>query len=346
MNTLLSGLTKSTALSIFFIIFSIAHGSLQAQVCLQRRGVLEIGSGSTKAFAAVVDICDKKIHEVLFEDQKPIPFNDVLQRSEKKEIPFTYLNEVVPRIQELVERMRKLEIKEISGIATSAFRVASNGDAALVELSKKLKIPFKMIPQSLEAEIGAISAMAQKRIPLSQKQSVIIWDIGGGSMQMWGKSPLGSEEIYQGDLASISFKNKVIQDIHRKDIQKVDSPNPLGAKKSSVVRLARSHAQEKVPGFFKNKSSDVRWIGIGGVLSLSVQKQIDDKKSEFTLKQLKQVLDKRAHLKDEQIPSDYRTTEVTNLALVLGYMEALGIQTVETTTAPLAQGWILYQLSP
>lgn len=319
-----------------FSIFALGCASVPHH-CLQRRGAIDIGSGSTKALAAEVDICEKKIVRTLYEHQIPLAFADAVARSPQGEIPDKFRDQAVKDIQPLLEAMKAHNLKRISALATSTFRTSKNGAEAALEMSERLNIPIHIVTQEQEAEIGAMSALSQKT--LAPNTAFVVWDIGGGSMQMWTPGD-DAPRLFKGDLASVSFKNKVIQTLQGKNPKRVSSPNPLGRHAPKAVELAATHARKEVPPIFKERAA-APWIGIGGVLAISVQKQIDKDAHGFSRAQLAQTLREKSALKDAQIESKYRETEVSNLALVLGYMEALGVDSVETVQASLTQGWLL-----
>ncbi|MDX9731904.1 MAG: hypothetical protein RBT63_09050 [Bdellovibrionales bacterium] len=315
--------------------------SATEQDCHKRRGALDIGSGSTKALVAIVDVCvsPRRIVEVLFQDQLPVQFSEALGKSSNGMIPAPFAKEATSKIRTILNRMREFNPSTISGVATAVFRKAENGEAVVQELSDALGIPVRVISQAEEAEIGALSALAA--LPVSNSTApVIVWDIGGGSMQMWNKHD-GKVELFTGDLASVSFKNKVIQEVLKKDPAEVSSPNPLGAKYHQAVPVSFKHAKQNVPDYFKKSGKNARWIGIGGVLALSVQKQVRPEERSFSQSMLRETLKRRSALNDGDIASDYRATEITNLALVLGYMQALRIPKMETVEANLSQGVVL-----
>ena len=313
-----------------------------ASKCLVRQGVLEIGSGSTKAFVAEVDTCQKKINKTLLSLQQQIAFNEVLERSPAGELPPEFIDESLPVLSSLIAEIRAVGAIKVEAFATSSFRVAKNGGAMAERIGAQLGIKTQIISQELEAELGAISALAALEIPLVQRSNIFVWDIGGGSMQIWGWNPQSERaEIFKGDLASVSFKNRVLREVLKKQFQKDESPNPLGSAHLAAKLLASAHAAENVPVFFKREAKKRRWVGVGGVHTLSVQKQVDASRKYFSAKELRHLLVKRAQLSDAEIPSEYRKTEITNLALVLGYMEALRITKVETASSSLGIGWLL-----
>jgi exopolyphosphatase/guanosine-5'-triphosphate,3'-diphosphate pyrophosphatase len=341
---------------------------------LKRRGAIDIGSGSTKAFAAVVDICSnpKRIVEKLFDEKVKISFSEAVEQSSDATIPQDVITDASAKIATLAESMNAKNIESLQTVATAAIRKSKNRDDVALKISlaiqERLKGKSKLAPETLtvrvlsqieEAMLGARSAIANLPSESSTAEGstpanlpVIVWDIGGGSMQIVG---VDSNEVFTGDLASVTFKNLVIRDVQKKDPLVKKSPNPLvsnvkGKAKSKeaakVVALAKSHAEKNVGEYFK--TTKARWVGIGGVLALSVQKQVDREvqtphspgrqPGQITLSALEKTFQARATRTDEEIESEYRETEVTNLGLVLGYMQALKVDKVETVEASLVQG--------
>lgn len=334
--------------------------------CLKRRGAIDIGSGSTKAFAAVVDVCQtpKKIVERLFDEKTKISFGEAVEQSSDHSIPQEVVLDAAAKIAGLAEQMNDKKLDSIVLVATAAFRKASNGPAVAADISKAVDERLKghtrldlvatkvqILSQDEEADVGARSALTNLpslKDRAAATEPTIVWDIGGGSMQMWSQ-PNGENkpQLFNGDLASVTFKNLVIHDIQKKDPAVVKSPNPLKKDLKKAILLARTHAKSHVPEFFKTHAAHARWIGIGGVHGISIQKQVE-KESEgaplaghYTQAQLAKTAERRSKLTDEEIESEYRTTEVTNLALVLGYMQELKIDHVETVEASLTQGLIV-----
>lgn len=319
-------------------IFLISEG-VQAKTCEERRGALDFGSGTTKAYAAVVDTCKKRILSVIFEERLPLALNEGMEKSESREIPLEIIDKALPTLQGFLEKMNEQKVNKIQAVATSVFRVAKNGSAVIDHLEKNLNIPIQIISQEKEAELGFWSALAQKN--LSASEPVVVWDIGGGSMQMYALRD-GKTHIYKGNLASVTFKNQILEVLQFKDPKQHSSPNPIGIGKNAALQLAKNHAYLNVPSFFKAEGPKARWIGVGGVLSMSVQKQTKKGETQFSRDELTETLSQRVFLKDSEIPSDYRISDISNLVLVLGYMQALQISQVETVQASLGQG-LLYR---
>ncbi len=363
---------KSKSSLIAFVLSAITvltvNCSSQPKViedpCLKRRGAIDIGSGSTKAFAAVVDVCSKpkRIVEKLFDEKVKISFGEALEQNAEGNIPPDVITDASAKIATLVENMNARGLESIETVATAAIRKSKNREDVVSRISSAMNerlrgktklgnLQVRVLSQIEEAQVGARSALAN--LPSSAETGpIVIWDIGGGSMQM---TALDSNELFTSELASVTFKNQVIREVQKKDPSVLKSPNPLKKNAKKATALARAHGEKNLGSFLKIHPSKPRWIGIGGVLALSVQKQVDREEqaprpktdlmvqpaSHFTQTDLTKTLDKRAGRTDEEIDSEYRETEITNLALVLGYMQALKMEKIETVEASLVQGLIL-----
>ncbi len=335
--------------------------------CLKRRGAIDIGSGSTKAFAAVVDVCSKpkRIVEKLFDEKVKISFGEALEQNTEGNIPPDVITDATAKIATLAESMNSLKLESIETVATAAIRKSKNRNEVASRISSAMNerlrgktklgnLQVRVLSQIEEAQVGARSALANLPSPAvtAETGQIVVWDIGGGSMQM---TALDSNELFTSELASVTFKNQVIREIHRKDPSVLISPNPLKKNAKKATALARSHAEKNLGSFLKLHTSKPRWVGIGGVLALSVQKQVDrevqtprpktdlnvQSPNQIMQSDLSKTLDLRAARTDEEIDSEYRETEITNLALVLGYMQALKMEKIETVEASLVQGLLI-----
>lgn len=307
---------------------------------MENRGALDIGSGTTKFLALRIDVCHKKILEVLFQERLALAFNEAYERAADQRIPKEFLASAEKQIETVLERMKEKKLHSLKAVATAVFRNAKNGREVISSLSAKWHVPIQIISQEEEAELGFWSVLAEKSWSPEQT-SVVVWDIGGGSMQIYAWNR-GRPHIFKGDLASVSFKNEVLKTLFFQQPDQVSSPNPLGRQKDAAVQIAKNHAVLQVPKHFKELPVTTQWVGIGGVLSLSVQKQVQADSSAFTQEKLAATLAARAGLSDAQIQSEYKVTDITNLALVLGYMKGLNIPSLHTVPGSLGQG-LLYR---
>ncbi len=78
-------------LALLPILFS---GAALAQNCLQTRAAIDIGSGSTKIAVAEVDTCQHRIHNMLYQQQLPVAYNDALMHAADQTCPMRWSNRV------------------------------------------------------------------------------------------------------------------------------------------------------------------------------------------------------------------------------------------------------------
>lgn len=308
--------------------------------CRRVEGAIDFGSGTTKFIVAEVDRCEKKVVNILHEDRLQISLNEYLEKSDTSEVNLDSLKKYLPQLRTSLKSLQDKGVKRPYAVATSVFRVAKNGAEMANFLKNELNVDVQIISQDQEAELGYYSALAKLK---DAHPRLIVWDIGGGSMQMFAK--YGKQDrIYRGDLASVTFKNRVLRDLKFADPKLISSPNPIGIWKDAAVQIAKNHAHLNVPAYFKKEAPSATVIGVGGVLSISVLKQIGNGNTEFSQSELANALALRSVLKDEEIKSPYKATDVTNLALVLGYMKALDIESIQVVEAALGEGLIYKNL--
>lgn len=324
------------------MLFLLLSLSAHADSCQEIHGVLDIGSSSAKAVAALVDVCEKKIVKTVYEEQVPISCSETLEKAADGTLPPSFTEDTGAKLQALVARMKEKKAEPISGLATACYRNAKNGGEVAAAFAARAGVPVKVISQEEESELGYLSAMTARKVPLTDQAKVVVWDIGAGSMQMHAESG-GRTLLFNGDLASVAFKNRVLEEIQKKSPGEGVSPNPVGKNWSRAVRLAEKEAKQ-VPAHFRQSKSPRRWIGIGGTIARSVQDQVRKGRDYFTAAEVESTLRRRALLTDEKLGGDFAVTEVTNLALVLGFMKSLGIRKVETAKVSLSQGYLTLQL--
>lgn len=329
-------------IGVLFLSISVGWTAERPNNCEMKKGVLEIGSGSTKIYASVVDVCLQKVKSVLLEKRVAMPFNEHLERSKAGILEEAALTEGVQKIQPLFQELKDLKLDQTEAIATSAFRVAKNGKSFAKRLSDKLGIQVQVISQKQEAILGYLSVVSRTG---NSSDDILVWDIGGGSMQMIRRNDKSDFDFYEGSMASVPFKNEVLRKIKKVDQTQVFSPNPISPYEKETIALAQSLTQT-VPSWVLKKGPQSQWIGIGGVLSGSVQKQSAKDKNEITLSELEKAFYDGAKKSDSEIQSDYRITDISNMALVLGFMKSLKISKIQTLNISLGEGQVLFSNPP
>jgi len=314
----------------------------QADRCQQIRAGLDIGSGTTKIAVARVNTCQPRIEQVLYQDQRAVGWNEALAHSSDNLLGPAIVQEGEAALQSLLRQAQRFHPQRISGVATAVFRNARNGQAVIAQLQRQTGAQLSIISQQQEARLGFLSAKAALNDPSLHDDQLLVWDIGGGSMQMtaWGdRANQPKAEIYQGKLASVTLKNFILSVL--KNQPEANSPNPIGSWRQSVLRFVQFYAANDVSPQIKQAVTGRRVIGIGGVHSFSIRHQLPGKPTHYTLTMLRHLSQQQVWKGDSELAGEYRTTDVSNLLLVEGYMQALKIDEVTIVPASLIQGVLL-----
>ena len=316
--------------------------------CLERRGVFDVGSGSTKVLIADIDTCKGTVRGAVLRDSRKIGYSKDLSRADAEG---RFSDEIqsagLEALRELKTAAELLEPKPVryTGVATQAFRKAANGEKLAQRIHDAIGVTVKVIPQKEEALLGFKAATLASQIPSAKP--VAVWDIGGGSMQVTVRAQ-GAPRVFENTHASETFREAVVRDVKKLDPNSHDSPNPLTQEQqTAAVKLARKLAKDWSRKTGAKPPQGVTVLAIGGVLRDSVLGQIrklkgNDKLEDFTLDDVRAVLKARAGQDDDHVReatgSDYFRTEVTNAALVLGFMETLGFKRVKVVSSSIAEG--------
>ena len=320
---------------LLFFWISLAFGN----ECEVKRAAFDIGSGATKMKVATVDICLDKIVKMLAEDSVPVPFKEDLQKSAQNKLSAGVIKQGILALRKLKQKAQSVGATEFYASATSAFRTASNGEEAIKTFSKETQIQIFLINQKLEGKLGFAAASSVSPNPMDK---TIVWDIGGGSMQIVAEGKNGLE-VYEGKIASVSFKDHIVEVIEKRT--NVTTPNPINKTHyDQAYHDARVVAKFAVPPELKEKikAKDYVVVGIGGVHSHSIGKRIGVKNKEsYTSQRLEATLPSLLNMTDEALESPYAATEVSNMILVKAFMDELAIEKVVVGEINLADGLLL-----
>jgi exopolyphosphatase/guanosine-5'-triphosphate,3'-diphosphate pyrophosphatase len=105
-----------------------------------------------------------------------------------------------------------------------------------------------------------------------------------------------------------------------------------------AMKLAQKHSLEHVPVPIQKqiRAPGTVVYGIGGVHSSSLVTQTGS--TAYSLADVMKAMEKQKNKTDAEIGTKYAVTDVSNLALVAGYMKALGIKSVTALSVNNANG--------
>ncbi len=338
MNTEIRHLLVFTALIFGVFSSSCSPRTSRPDPCLERRAVFDIGSGSTKLKIADLNICEGRILRIVFEKARPVDYAAALSKSSAQMLSGNIRKQGVSAIESLIAESKSLSPRKSIAIMTGVFRKAQNANDFRAHLQRRFGFRFQILTQAFEARYGFESVRASlKEAP----ERLVVWDIGGATMQLIARQN-DSWVMDLKDVASVSFKEKFIKEVLKKDPRKTYSPNPVGEENvARGIQLARSFARRVSAEMkFALNTPTARVVGIGGVHRFSIAGQTQ-KKQSYRLSDLMKALKKRAAMGDKQLGGEYAATEVTNLMLVAGFLEELAIQKVEIAKADIQDGVLL-----
>lgn len=307
------------------------------QCGIEIRAAFDVGSGSTKMKVAELNTCTNAIQKILLDEQAKIDYRESVEKSSDETISKDTTQAGIKALNSLKEKAQKAGAQKFSGVATAAFRQAKNGEQIVREIREATGIPLRVISQNLEALIGFQAASFKTKKDPAQ---IIAWDIGGGSQQIVTLNDDKQASVYLGQLASVSFKNRVIQEVKKKNPKKVISPNPLTKEQmSAAAKIAEKEALSSVPADIQKRfaQKDLSVIGIGGVLGKSVQRQVSGA-GKITPELLLTAMNKKTGVSDKNNKDPYAATDTTNLILVYGFMQGLKIKSYQPIDVNLIDG--------
>lgn len=312
--------------------------SANAESCKQIRAAFDIGSGSTKLKVYRVDTCVNTIIEQVKEvnglqcgDNRDVAYKSDMEKNDGV-IPQNTIQKGVDALGELIKLASDCGAHSFSGVATSAFRQAVNGDDAIKKLSSSVDLKITKITQEKEAELGFNGALLKVEED-KRDRNICVWDIGGSSMQIVCRQN-GNISYYPGTLASVAFRNKIMQS---QEHGNPETPNPISEKDFTVARSAAFEEAEKIRAKLGQALAESDVYGIGGVHQYAVAgelEQTDYKRAGVLLG----VFRNMNKTDDELGGGSYVDTAVSNMILVFSLMKYLDIDSVRALDVNLTEG--------
>lgn len=324
----------------------------------------DIGSGSTKIKGALVDIKTSTIEAVFAEYQFPMAYSVDLSNSTSNEFSdlimemgITELHNHKKLVEDDFSQLNlDLALNHV-GVATAAFRKAENGELFAKHIQDTLDINVSIISQDEEAELSYYGALHahQSNCTSDDMSDIIVWDIGGGSMQITYQDTGNDFHILKSDTASVGF-----HDLFKAQVKKADpltaSPNPISLYElEQGVQLAEQSLEFSKEGTYKvqdklNQGQTV--LGVGSVHQFAVQKTINTifeiNSNLYTKDQVYQAASFLSGMTDHQIiqslnmkDASFAKTTVTNLILTYGLMQKFNIDLVRTVNVNNTDGLLL-----
>ncbi len=305
------------------------------------RAAIDIGSGATKLRVAEVNLRTHKIDRILINESFPVQYQEHLSKSPNNTFDDEVMQTGIDAIKKSEQIASQYHPQKIIAVATASFRKAANSQAFIDKIFKTTGVRVYVIDQELEGKLAFNAVLSQEE---GDPSNLVVWDIGGGSLQLTALNQQGGYLIYRGDIASIQFKNMVIEDIQHKNSNQVSTPNPMTASEIQQGVVKAREIAQKVDQVFKERirQPNAHLVGVGNIFAYGIYPKVD-KKSPFSQQDLSQATFGLANKTDQQLGGgDYANVQLTNAILVLGYMQALNIPQMAVLDINNADGALIY----
>jgi len=323
-------------LLIFASLVPYYWGLHQVKTNTVIRAAIDIGSGATKLRVAEVDLKNKKVVKVLVDEQRAVSYQQMLSQSGEMSFDEDLMKQGIEAIDELKKIALEHQAKKVIGIATAAFRKAQNGDEFVKRIKEETDVTVFIVDQETEGELGFLAVEAT--IPVNEN-TMVVWDIGGGSLQLTMMATDQQMQIYRGHEASIPFRNYVIQNIQGRDVKEITSPNPMTLEDMDDAEKHARMLARSIDQVFKDRlvNPESKVYGIGSIFSRGIEPLVV--KNPFTAEQLHDAVVPLAGKTDEELGGgDFVNVLTTNSLLVLGFMQELKIPEVKVVDVNIADG--------
>ncbi|MDP1879806.1 MAG: diol dehydratase reactivase ATPase-like domain-containing protein [Parachlamydiaceae bacterium] len=304
------------------------------------RAAMDIGSGATNIIVAKVDPKTDKIIAKIYSKSIAVPYQKHLESSTDNTFDQIVMDQGIEAIKALKQVANDYQAKKVIAVATAAFRQAANAEQFAKKIEAETGVQVRIINQDEEGILAFRGALA---LTTANPENTIVWDIGGGSMQLTSLSKEGTYLVEKGKTASIPFKNAVITQIKHQDIQSVQTPNPMTKEEmQSAVKLASTKAKETDQAIItKLNDPQTTVLSVGNLFNYGVKPIVDNK--VIKIDALENGVFALAGKTDEQLgKGSLSEVAVTNPLLVLGYMKGLNIHQTEVVDVNNADGALTY----
>lgn len=326
-------------LAVFSFICQCAFGKEKSATVV--RATLDIGSGATELRIAEVNLKKQKIKRVLASRAFAIHYQQQLSKSTDGNFDAKIMEEGIEALKEAAKLAKEYHAEKVIAVATEAFRAAGNADEYINNIYKETGIQVYVIDQDLEGQLAFQAARSHLKVPSSE---LLVWDIGGGSLQLTSLDSDGNYQIYKGLDASVSFKNYVLESIQHHNLMKVNSPNPMAFSEIMHAQFYARRLAKKVDSIFKAKikNPNTTIVGVGKIFGYRIAK-IGSEKEAISRDEMVAEVASLVNKSDEDIgKGSYTDVYVTNAILILGLMEGLNIQKMKIADINPADGAFFY----
>lgn len=329
----------------------------------------DIGSGATKFMGALVNTETLSIEHIFSKGSLNVAYREDLHQSTNnsfsdliQEIGLQALTQAHLQIEQDYNNSTFQGYGDIQhfAVATAAFRVADNGLEVASYFSEELDMPINIISQEEEGKLAYYSAISQQS-HLDDSALPIVWDIGGGSMQLTFKDSSDHFHIMGGEIASQTFQALVSEKVLNQPNGSI-SPNPMTEDNvQAAIQLAKEELQfdPATTAIIQHQiNHDAKVLAVGSVHNFGISPLcqlagIESDKNHYTQSDLLLAIKLLTDKTDEQIMQlnhlpkiDLAKNQLTNLIMVYAMMDLMKIETVQTVSSANVEGLLVMNAQP
>jgi exopolyphosphatase/guanosine-5'-triphosphate,3'-diphosphate pyrophosphatase len=215
---------------------SILSASTQNDTVI--RAAVDIGMGGPKLQVAEIDRQTNKIVKVVHTERYFVNFYDSISKNTNNRLSSEIMEEGLRAFKNLIVSANSFKPEGIVAIATAAFRSAANGEGFANEIENETGIRVHIVDQNLEGILAFQAILSKVDI---NTEDLVVWDIGGGSIQFTSTARDGSFVVDCGKEGVGAFMDYIIGTIQQRSVETFRSPNPMS---SEDIMQATTYACE------------------------------------------------------------------------------------------------------
>ncbi len=293
--------------------------------CDQVRAAFDLGSEITKMQVARVDACEGIIIQTLIRDEIPVDYQADIEKNGGELSP-TIIKQGIDAIKQLKKQSLEYQPAGYFGVATGIFESAgSTGSAVVDELSQKSGISFTIINKQQETDNRYTGALNKAQL---ESENGVVWEIDNDRQQITTAKGINGQDLFEIPLGSNNFKSLVISVLDKANKK---TPNPMTKSEiNTAILLAQTRAEKSISQVVKDRidESDSTVVGIGSVHVFSIPGSLKNQKT-YDREMLEDALYAYADMDDKMLGGGlFVSNKLTDMALVLGFMNALNIDEI------------------
>ena len=338
---------KPSLLRHCLIATSLITSPLFATDSVERRMAIEVGSSAIKYAIADVNSNTDTILEIKDQDSIAFRLHDKVLNNDRHTIDKATLGVLSDIFLRLKDKASYYHTPHIKVIATEAMRITSNKVEVQSTLQGKTGLVMQILTQANEDRMDYFTALRASKKP----DKPVVWDIGNNSYQLIADDPTADTLAYKGDSGSRSFFRYLLEVAQGKDWQKDSNLHPLTKEQYEEGLRFAHHLAGKVPKLVRSQivRNNGEVVAIGSLFQYSLLEAVKTEPGQLlvTQNEVKQFIN-RALIREqtEHHPTDqeqqlnqpgYRQHQdfshltLSNAIMVYGFMQKLGILSLEVT---------------